>query len=74
MRLASLQTKGRHQNKINRQYAGFGEQHARAPVARARSTAFQIQLSFSSGSATIVVAPAGMLPADSFARSYSIEI
>jgi hypothetical protein len=74
MRFASLQTKGRHRNKINRQYAGFAEQHARAPVARARLTAFQIQLSFSSGSATIVVGRAGMLAPDSFARSYSIEI
>jgi hypothetical protein len=74
MRLASLQPEGMHQNKLNRQYAGFGEQHARAPVARARLTAFQIQLSFSSGSAIIVVARAGMSPADSFARSYSIEI
>ena len=32
MRLATLQKKRTGRNKLSRQHAGFGEQHARAPL------------------------------------------
>ena len=70
MRLASLQKKRKDQKKVSRQHAGFGEQPARAPLTGSKVTPFPDSTLVFIGSATILVAPTGMLPAGSFARWY----